>query len=262
MNDLTPITSAANPRLKLVRRLQNERRTRQRERAFVLEGTRAVADLLERGVPPLFMLVTPGWLDSAESPLLNLAPHTDHTFLVSDDLLRSVSDLETPPGILAVAPMPDWAVPPAPRLLLVLDQIRNPGNLGTLLRTAAAAGVDAVLLAPGCVDPFNPKVVRGAMGAHLRLPVVALGWDGVAAAVAGLQVCIAAADGARDYTAVDWRRPSALIIGNEAFGVGHAALALGGTTVTIAMAAATESLNAAAAAAVILFEAARQQRAA
>jgi TrmH family RNA methyltransferase len=175
--------------------------------------------------------------------------------------MAAASDTQTPPGLLAVLPMPALA-PPAPlTLALVLDALADPGNLGTLLRTALAAAVQVVFLAPGSVDPFNPKVVRGAMGAHFHLPIIAAGWEPIAQALSGLDLYLAEAGGGLAYTAVDWRRPAALIVGSEAAGPSAAARALSPRPVTIPMPGRAESLNAAVAAAVILFESARQRAA-
>jgi len=137
--------------------------------------------------------------------------------------------------------------------------VRNPGNLGAILRTALAAGVEQVLLAPGTVDVSNPKVVRAAMGAHLRLPVAALRWEAIAEAVTGCDVWMAAASGETVYTAVDWTQPVALIVGGEAAGAGERARALAQGHVSIPMTAGVESLNTAVATAAILFEAAQQR---
>ena len=164
-------------------------------------------------------------------------------------------------GVIAVIPIPRPAPPPDPGLVLVLDQVRDPGNLGTILRSAAAAGVDLVLLSPGCVDPWNPKVLRAGMGAHFRLPVVeAESWDAIGERLAGLAVWLADAHGGTPYDRVDWTAPSALIVGGETTGLSREAESLGRGRVAIPMARDVESLNAAMAATILLFEAARQRR--
>ena len=173
--------------------------------------------------------------------------------------MTAMSTTETPPGVLATVAIDPLPLPPRPSFMLILDSITNPGNLGTMLRTAAAAGVDAVLLTSGCVDIYNPKVVRGSMGALLRLPVHQLEWDDMARAVDRMRIWVAEAGGSRAYTAVDWRQPSALIVGNEAHGAGDDAYTLADGSVSIPMSVETESLNAAIAAGIILFEAARQR---
>ncbi len=240
------ITSTDNSKIKYVARLQTDRRFRWRERAFVVEGERNVRDVIAYH-PPTLILHT-----SASKP------PTAPAFSIAAPLMRRISDVETPPGILAVMPFPQLTLPSEPTLLLILDGVQTPGNMGTMLRTAAAAGADGVLLAPGCVDPFNPKVVRGAMGAHFRLPIQKMGWGEIAGIVSGMQLWVASAASATAYTAVDWRKPSALIIGNEANGPSTKALQLA-EGVGIPMAADVESLNAAMAAGIILFEAARQR---
>lgn len=256
------ITSRANERVKRVRRLQTDRRYRQQEGVFVVEGTRWLAELAAAQIRPQEVYCTADWLQTAANALL-LEPLAVSPILVDPGVLASMSDTESAPGVLAVVPLAPRPIPPSAALLLVLDGVSNPGNLGTILRSAAAAGVGGVVLGPGSVNPTNPKVVRGSMGALLRLPVQAMTWAEMGPLLAGRDVWLATSTIASivptPYTEVDWRRPSALIIGSEAQGAG--AEAAGATTkrVTIPMADATESLNAAVAASVILFEAARQR---
>ncbi len=242
------ITSNGNSKIKYVARLQTDRRFRWREQAFVVEGLRTVQDVIAYQMPTLLLHTA-----AVEPPTID-AP----TVAISDVLMRHVSDVETPAGILAVVPFPRLTLPTEPTLLLILDAIQTPGNMGTMLRTAAAAGADGVLLAPGCVDPFNPKVVRGGMGAHFRLPMQKMDWDEIEKTVSDMDSWVASADSSTPYTAVNWQNRAALIIGNEANGPSQEALQLA-NGVAIPMAAAVESLNAAMAAGIILFEAARQR---
>ena len=258
------ISSVSNPKVKYVSRLQNDRRFRRREQAFVVEGSRWAAEAAAAPLAPLAVFITEAWRDTAVhadilTQLEALAQRP--SFLVTPQVMAAMSDTTTPPGTLLVLPIQPRPLPPRPSLLLILDGIGAPGNLGTMLRTAAAAGADAVLLAPGCVDAYNPKVVRGSMGALLRLPVQALSWAGIGEVTEGTAVYVATVGAATAYTQVDWQRPSSLIIGSEAHGASPAAWQLATAAITIPMCAATESLNAAVAAGVILFEAARQRRA-
>ena len=251
------ITSLANAKVKYVRRLQAERRFRSREQAFVVEGTRWLMEFQQSAQSPSLVLHTAVWQDHHSSILQQLdAPFQ----LVSEEVMATISDTETPSGVLAIVPIQPLPPPKQPTLLLLLDSVTNPGNLGTILRSAGAAGADGVLLGPGCVDAYNPKVVRGGMGAHLRLPIHHVTWAEAAQMVAGLTVWVATADGDRLYTAVSWQQPSAIIIGGEAHGPGPQAMALADGRITIPMHRQTESLNAAVAASVILFEAARQRQ--
>jgi len=254
------ITSLKNEKVKLCYSLQNRPRGRRKERKIALEGTRLIRDALERGHEPLFVLYEAKSIDMNLLVILqeggyDLSP-------VNAEVMQHISATETPPGAVAVFPMP---TPPIPRKVtsaLILDNVREPGNVGAMLRSAAAAGVEAVVLSPGCADPYNPKALRAGMGAHFRVPVLEASWEDIAAFIetARLQVYLAAADGALDYAQVDWRAGYALVIGSEAHGISAEAEALNGQRTRIPMAASTESLNASVAASVLLFEAARQRR--
>lgn len=252
------ITSPTNARVKYVRRLQSERRFRQREGVFVAEGARWLQDALHTAVSPIALFFTPEWAEVASHAQL-LQQVSGAPQPVSAAVMATMSDTEAPPGVLTLLPQIALPLPPAPSLLLILDGVGTPGNVGTMLRTAAAAGADGVLLAPGCVDVYNPKVVRGSMGAHLRLPIHTLDWAEIAQLVAHTAVWGAVIEGGMMYTAVAWSQPSTLIIGSEAHGLSPQALQLCTGYCTIPMAAQTESLNAAVAAAILLFEARRQR---
>ena len=179
--------------------------------------------------------------------------------------MRTLADTETPQGIVAVVGLPPDNLPPLdPRtaLVLVLDGIRDPGNVGTLLRAAAAAGCSAAVAVAGGADPFAPKVVRAAMGAHFHLPVLAdVAWDWLGPSLVGLPA-VYGADGAANllYDDVDWTHGAALVVGNEDHGLSDEARMWCRDTVAIPMARGIESLNAAVSGAVILFEAVRQRR--
>jgi len=257
------ITSLRNDKVKYVRALQSRRRTRQRERRFVFEGLRLVEEAVRADVLPDYVFYTqPVETDERGGKLLKaLLGVGVLCYAVSEPVLEACADTETPQGILAVLPMPALALPQRPTLTLTLDRVRDPGNLGTILRTALAAGVDQVLLTPGTVDASNPKVVRAAMGAHLHIPVAELEWKAIAEAVRGSEIWLAAADGDAPYTTVNWVGPATLIVGSEAAGAGKQARALARGRVSIPMAPGIESLNVAVATAVLLFEVVRQRRA-
>jgi TrmH family RNA methyltransferase len=180
---------------------------------------------------------------------------------VSESVMAACSETKSPQGILAVVPIPDLPQPERPTFTLILDRVRDPGNLGTILRTALAAGVERAILAPGTVDGSNPKVVRAAMGVHLRLPLISLKWEAIAEAVAGSDVWLAAPGGGTHYMDTDWTRPVSIIVGGEATGASDKAEALAEGRVSIPMAEGVESLNTAVATAVILYEVMRQRQA-
>ena len=174
--------------------------------------------------------------------------------------VKSSSDTGTPQGILAVLERIDLPVPDLPTFVLIPDQIRDPGNLGTLLRSAAAAGVDAVLLPPETTDAFAPKVVRAGMGAHFRLPIQSMTWDEIeqVGKLAGLEVFLADMNGKFCWEA-DLRQPLALIVGGEADGASEPARRLAMVSLRIPMPGKTESLNAGVAGSVLMFEVVRQR---
>lgn len=247
------ITSKQNARVKQVYTLQTQARTRRRSGLVVLEGLRLVSDAIHAGYTPEYLLYTPQqseiqhFVDEQPAPAL----------AVDESVMRHVSDTRQPQGILGVFPVPAPSLPEHPRRVLILDAIGDPGNLGTMLRTAAAAGVEAVLLAPNCVDAFNPKALRAGMGAHFRVALAERDWPAIRAYCGALSAYLADSGGGLRYDEVDWAAPWAVIIGSEAHGAGSEAHQMARNRVCIPLAAGTESLNAAAAAAVLLFEAAK-----
>lgn len=254
------ITSLANEKVKYARSLLR-RRARWQEGRFLVEGVRLIEEALRAGCIPALVFFAPEALADRRGAALRercRALGVD-CFPASPEVVASLSDTVTPQGVVAVVPFPLPSQPASVGLLVVVDGLRDPGNLGTLLRAAAAAGVDRVLLGPGTADPYNPKVVRSAMGAHFRLTPEALSWAGIAQAVRGHRVWLADPRGETRYDRVDWQEASALIIGGEAAGAGAEAAALATGRVAIPLARDVESLNAAVAASVILFEAARQR---
>ncbi len=253
------ITSAGNPQIKLAARLRR-RRQRQAHNLCTLEGTRLVQDALSMGAAFHACFITAAAAE-AQPDLVTQLQRACPLYLVPPAILDKISETVSPQSIVAVVPTPELPLPPAAALSLILDGVQDPGNAGALLRTAAAAGVDQVLFAPGCVDPFNGKVLRAAMGAHFRVPIRILAqWDAVWAALpTGQPLYLASAEGSILYDEVDWSEPSALALGSEAHGA-SSQMRERAATVAVPMAAATESLNVAAAGAVILFEAARQRR--
>jgi len=256
------ITSTSNDKIKYIRSLER-RAAREGERRFVVEGSRLVGEALRAGVLPVLVLYTDEFAGRDEGAALvgRLRAARVPCESVTERVLASLSDTVTPPGILAVAPFVALPTPARPTLALIVDGVATPGNLGTLLRSAEAAGVETVLLTPRSADVFGPKVVRGGMGVHFRLPLQRdAAWPVIAEQVRGMTVYLAEANAPLSYDAVDWRRPAALIVGSEAHGPSAEARALANASICIPMRGQTESLNAGVAGSIILFEAARQRR--
>ena len=180
---------------------------------------------------------------------------------VAPALLDAAGETETSQGLLAVleCPVPEISDLETLDFVLIPDQIRDPGNLGTLLRSAAATGAQAVFLPPETVDVYNPKVVRAAMGAHFRLKLCSLEWGSIRSYTHGLTVFLADAEGATSCWAADFRPPLVLILGGEADGASESARKLADHVVNIPMPGKIESLNAAVAGAVLMFEVVRQR---
>jgi len=273
------ITSPSNTKVALLRSLQTPK-GRVEARAFLVEGPHVVSAALEAGVVPFLLLYEPATLERANEgrALLDTLTQAGETgqmeaLEASDRALAHASDTQTPQGVVGAVALDDVA-PERLRarrrgrfrpLLLVLDALADPGNLGTILRSALAADVDEVLLTRRCVDPYNPKVVRAASGAHWRLPIAPQqSWEQIAGRLAGapktVQVLLAEARADRPYYDFDLTQRTALIIGNEAHGPSSEARRLATASASIPMWNSVESLNAAIAASLLLFEAARQQR--
>ena len=259
------ITSNHNPKIQWVRKLQNQAKTRREEGLFIVEGVRLVEEACQAGWQAGLVLYSPELSPRG----LRLVEHFQAAGAPVDETAASVlayaSDTPAPQGILAVLAANPRPLPDRLDYVLIADGVRDPGNLGTLLRTAAAAGVQAVLLPPGAVDPWAPKVVRSAMGAHFRLPVLELGWEQIRSVLhpadgPRLQVFLADSGGGLAYHAADLRQPLALLIGGEAEGAGAQGAALADERIHIPMPGRVESLNAAVAAAVLMFEVARQRK--
>ena len=255
------ITSSQNPKIKIIRALAGRPKDRQKEGAFLAEGVRLVEEALYANWPFRFVLYAEGLSERGKILVEKLKVEGVEVEEVDLNLLSSISKTETTQGIVAVLALTELPIPDLPNFLLIPDQIRDPGNLGTLLRTAAAAGVQAVLLPPETTDPFAPKVIRAGMGAHFRLPIHAVSWDEIkqVCKMSNVQIFLADMNG-QSYWETDFRNPLALIVGGEADGASKPARALTDTVVSIPMPGQIESLNAGVAGAVLIFEIVRQRK--
>lgn len=266
--------SARNPRLQRLRKLVRNRRLRTEEGLLVVDGPVLVAEALAAEVTVTEVFASPSTV--ADLASMDLPAGVD-LFTVEESVLTSVLDPVSPRPLAAVVEQPTWSLADlgttAP--VLVAVELRDPGNLGTILRTADAAGMAGVVLVGSSVDRWNPKVVRASAGSVLRTPIIA--FDDVEEAFGALRgvgrtvvATSVAADGSGDSGLAD--RPAieaydetdltgaAIVVGNEPHGLDAGAFATADRVVTIPMAAGAESLNVAAATAVLCFEAAAQRR--
>ena len=275
------ISSPSNPRIVKLRTLHTTR-GRKKSGLFLLEGLNLLEALLDTGIVPQEVYYEPLLLQRTAKGTsllqrllrtINLPP--DNVVEVSERVIEVLGETQTSQGVVCVLSLDALADvagmqarrPVARRpALLILDDLADPGNMGTILRTALAADVERVLLTANCVDYYSPKVVRAAAGAHLVLPVETdLGWDEIGARVRAHcgdtpHVLLAEAGSERMYYQEDLTRPFALIIGNEAHGPSPAAHQLATQSISIPLAEGVESLNAAMATGIILYEAVRQGR--
>ena len=252
------ITSTQNSKIKLVRALLGRAKERREANAFVVEGVRLVEEAVNSNSEFRFALYDETLSDRGKSHVESLKSRGVDIEMVSESLMKSLSETEAPQGILAVLGFNPLPIPDSLNFVLIPDQIRDPGNLGTLLRSAAATGVQAALLPPETTDAFAPKVLRSGMGAHFRLPIHSMTWEQINEQTEGLQIYLANMDG-RSCWETDLRKPLALIIGGEAEGAGEEARKLAAEKISIPMAGNVESLNAGVAGSVLMFEVVRQR---
>lgn len=256
------ISSRANPVFKSLLKLTQSRRERRDERMALLDGAHLVAAYMEKFGDPRALIVSAGGADAPEIQKLLAQGASLEPIVLADGLFREVSPVITPSGIMATVDIPAaHPVPPEADCCLLLDGLQDPGNLGSILRSAAAAGASHVLLSKECTDAWSPRVLRAAMGAHFCLNVVERADLAAFARVYKGQVVATVAAGKRSIFDIDLTTPSAFIFGNEGAGVAPGLLAQADLLAGVPMPGGAESINVGAAAAVCLFERVRQLQA-
>ena len=241
------ITSRKNPTLQQVKKLLSSRKERENAGLFVADGTKLLAEAV-RFWPGLEMVILS---DDVQAEV----PEHVRVIRVPADVMESVSPMAAPQGAVFVCRLPEKTPFMAAKPMLLLDGIQDPGNLGTMLRTADALGVQVVLL-EGCADPYSHKVVRASMGAVFRTPVVQSTWEEASAALrqAGIPIAVTAlSDRASDIRDADLTT-MAVVIGSEGQGVRSQILESADAELIIPMQAHCESLNAAVAAAIVMWQ--------
>ena len=266
------ISSAANQEVKRLQALQKKAKRRREEHSFIAEGERLFRDtppgyIREIYVTEKFLGDHGDLLEEKLSEIKECAGSPDYTVL-TPELFGRISDTQTPQGVMCVAQMPRYTIRDlmgreAEPFLLLLENLQDPGNLGTIFRTAEAAGVTGIIMSADTADLFNPKTVRATMSAIYRMPFLyvqdfvsrigALGKEGVDVYAAHLE-----AD--RPYDAFSYTGACAFLIGNEGNGLTKEAAAAASHKLLIPMQGRIESLNAAMAAGILMYEAARQRR--
>ena len=253
------IASLNNTMVKAVSELK-QKKYRDRENCFVVEGLRAV----EEAVGYAFVRRIFAVADKANARLQSLLAAAGakgiELYAVTEAVMKKMSDTEAPQGVLAVCEKPQGIITGG-GAVLVLDRVADPGNVGTLIRTAEAAGMAGVILLAGCADAYAPKTVRSTMGSLLRLPVLAgmpeadfIKWS----RESGYEIMVTCLDGAEDLYKTPFAAKTAIVVGSEAYGASEGLKAAAAKRVYIPMQGRAESLNAAVAGSVVMFEALRR----
>lgn len=250
-------------RLLTLARDLTRRKARERDAMFVTEGIRACEELARSSVEVVGVLAAPQLAEGERGAALKAAFAARGTPVqdVTDKEFQSAAATESPQGVLAVARIPDYALneatltPGTTTRLLVLDAVQDPGNVGTLIRTAAALGADALAALPGTVDLWNAKVVRSAMGAHFSFPAVHTTWEALQHACAAHAIALWGAElGGTDVASLQAPARLALVVGNEGGGLSAPVREALDQRVTLPISARVESLNVAVAAGILLHQ--------
>lgn len=249
------ISSRSNNKIKYIKELSKKAKKRKDERAFVAEGERLCSEIEEKD---LKLLV---FSKSYNGPLREKFKDFKDTIFIEDKLMDYISSTKTSQGVLAVVGFQDMEKAKGD-FFIILENLQDPGNLGTIFRTAEAAGVDAVIMNSECADIYSPKVVRSTMGAIFRMPFVIS--DDILKTVTelkknGIKLYAAHLKGNRYHYEEDYKKACAFLIGNEGNGLTDELSQCSDTYIKIPMKGKTESLNAASAACVLMYETLRQR---
>ncbi len=264
------ITSESNAQIKELVKLQKNTRQRKKSRCFVVEGIKLTREAAQHGkLQKVYIgeqLYQQQWQGCPEQEISTEFGGVV-VEIVAENIFNQISETVTPQGILGVVQMPEYTLEAIlgnkRQLFLMLDNLRDPGNLGTILRTSEGAGMSGVILSKESVDLFNPKVVRSTMGAIFRVPFVYV--EDLSETIEkmkgkGISVYGTMMEGSQCYDQVDYQQPVGIVIGNEANGISEEVGQRLTGRIRIPMEGELESLNAAVAAAVVMYEAARQRR--
>ena len=262
-----PITSRDNSIVKYIFSLTDPKR-RKKEHAFLIEGVKMVEEALRDRSGVTMIVAAPGLVQHHGKGILKLAEsRTVDVLWISATLMDALSESKTPQPVMAVVKIRDHSEEELfsrdQGLIVVAHQLQDPGNLGTIIRTAEAVGASGMAITPQTVDPYNAKAIRASMGSILRLPIVHVGDIKLFVKTCkqkGYQTIATALTGDKTHLDIDMKQRTAVILGQEGTGLPQDVMADVDVRIQIPMAASIESLNVATAAAVILYEAMRQRR--
>ncbi len=263
------ITSCTNSQIKFLSKLMSKSKARREEGVFVVEGWKMFLETPDNSIKKVFLsnYSTETWSHDIIEKIEGLERNGVFVEEVSNSVYKAVSDTVSPQGVLAIVNQPKYSLDSFLQsdnpLFIVLENIQDPGNLGTIIRTAEGAGVTAVIMNKGTVDLFNPKVVRSTMGAIFRVPFIYS--DDLSITIRKLKECNINTYAAHLTDSVDYIRPSykegtAILIGNEGNGLSVNISSAADYYIKIPMQGKLESLNASVAAALLMYEVYRQRR--
>lgn len=264
------ITSTSNPRIKNLIQLQKKGKARREQQCFVVEGLKMVLEAPTERLKAIYMSENFSRGEEQRQAVEKKAAASGCFLeILSDKVFKEASDTMTPQGVMAVVSMVsfDWQQlalqkSDGKRMILILESLQDPGNLGTILRTGEGAGIDGIILNRTSVDPYMPKVIRSTMGSIYRVPVaVAEDMEVVVSRLkeSGTRVYAAHLRGEKSYCEQDYLTDTCFMIGNEANGLSDALADMATDYIRIPMAGQVESLNAGVAAALLMYEAKRQR---
>jgi RNA methyltransferase, TrmH family len=255
------LTSRQNPLVKQIRKLHRSPERRE-QHLFLIEGSHLITEACAMQVPLQVLCCTPDWQQEYPRLYEQAESQSQRVEIVSPEVLKSMATTVAPDGVLAIAPRQHQKPIGLGDFGLALETIQDPGNLGTMIRTAAAVGVEGLLLSPNCVDLDHPKVLRASAGQWFRLPMaIATDWPSELQNYRdrGIQIIATLPTATQTLWDVDFTKPSLIVMGNEGAGLSPAVAAIADVQVQIPLAPGVESLNVAIAAALILYEAKRQR---
>ncbi|WP_033164579.1 RNA methyltransferase [Clostridium sp. KNHs205] len=259
------ISSTSNPQIKNLIQLQTKPKERQEQKAFVVEGIKMFEEAKAGG-----HLMKAYISEKLYEEKISLQPDyfigTSYE-IVTEQVMKAASDTLSPQGILAIVRKQEYSIEELIRKydinLVLLEDIRDPGNLGTIIRTAEGAGVTGIILSQASVDLYNPKVIRSTMGAIYRMPIV-YSEDFLETLrvikAAGISIYAAHLKAASEYDTISYPEKTAILVGNEARGLSEEAARLSNSNIIIPMEGKVESLNAGVAASILMYEIYRQKR--
>lgn len=260
------ITSTSNARVKRLVNLKKKRKSRDEEKVFLVEGIRMFREVPVKQLEEVCVSES-FYKKERDTVELVLKGSEVRPEVLSDTVFDYVSDTKTPQGVLCVVRQMEYSLEEVTAgecpMIMVLDHLQDPGNLGTILRTAEGAGVTGILMDQECVDVYNPKTIRSTMGSVYRMPFCYVEdlKEGICCLKkSGIHTYAAHLEGSQNYEKEDYRKPCAFLIGNEGNGLRKEIADLADIYIKIPMKGQVESLNAAIAASVLMFEAARQRR--